>query len=98
MVFWESQLSIFWFEPVWGLCASGQHAVNFFHLARGLVSAKQLKDMTRILSIALEEELKVPDFVLWLNYYYFVLFDCFSLFLSFLTFLIKFVLWNSGDA
>ena len=37
----------------------------------------------RILSIVLEEELKVPDFVLWLNYYYFVLLDCFPLFLHF---------------
>ena len=35
----------------------------------------------KILSIALEEELKVLDFVLWLNYYYFVLLDCFSLIL-----------------
>ena len=47
---------------------------------------------------ALEEELKVSDFVLWLNYYYFVLLDCFPLFLHFLNFLIKFVLWNSGTA
>ena len=54
--------------------------------------------MARILSIALEEELKVLDFVLWLNYYYFVLLDCFPLFLHFLTSLIKFALWNSGKA
>ena len=28
-----------------GLCAYGQHAVNFFHLMRVLASVKQLKDM-----------------------------------------------------
>ena len=39
----------------------------------------------RILSIALEEEIKVLDFVYCLNYYYFVLLDCFPLFLHFLT-------------
>ena len=32
--------------------------------------------------MALEEELSVLDFVLWLSYYYFVLFDCFPLFSS----------------
>ena len=31
----------------------------------------------RILSVALEEELKILDFVEWLKYYYFVLLDCF---------------------
>ena len=36
------------------------------------------------LSIALEEELKVLDLVLWLNNYCFVLLDCFPLFLNFL--------------
>ena len=51
-----------------------------------------------MLSIALEEELKGLDFVLWLNYYYFVLLDFFPLFLHFLTSLIKFILWNSGKA
>ena len=33
----------------------------------------------RMLSIALEEELSVLDFVLWLSYYYCVLFDYFPL-------------------
>ena len=37
----------------------------------------------RILSIAFEEELKVLDFVSWLNYYYLVLFDCVPFFLCF---------------
>ena len=52
----------------------------------------------RILSIALEEELKVLDFVLWLNYYYFVLLDWFSLFLHCFTSLIKFALGTGGKA
>ena len=28
----ESPSSTFWFQPVWGLRAGGQHAVNFFYL------------------------------------------------------------------
>ena len=40
-----------------------------------------------------EEELKVFYAPLWLNYYYFVLFDRFSLLLHFLTSPIKFILW-----
>ena len=47
----------------------------------------------RILSVALEKELKVLDFAYWLNCYCFVLFDCFSLLLHFLTSLIKRTLW-----
>ena len=44
---WESQSSTFWFQPAWGLRAGDQHAVNFLHLVRVLVSAKQLKDMAQ---------------------------------------------------
>ena len=44
---WESASSTFWFQPVWGLHACGQHAVNFFHLVGMLASAKQLKDVTQ---------------------------------------------------
>ena len=51
-----------------------------------------------MLSIALEKELKVLEFVYWPNNYYFVLLDCFSLFLYFLTSLIKSALWNLGKA
>lgn len=54
------------------------------HLLGVLVSEKQLKGIP-----------EVPDFVLWLNSYYFVLFDCFPWFLHFLTSLIKCALWNS---
>ena len=39
----ESAPSTFWFQPVWGLRACGQHTVNFFHLVGDSVSAKQLK-------------------------------------------------------
>ena len=44
-MFLESQLLVCWLQPVWGLCAGGQHAVNFFYLVGNLLSAKQLKDM-----------------------------------------------------
>ena len=47
-----------------------------------LVSAEQLDIWLRISSRALEEELKVSDFVLWLNYI-FVLLGCFPLLLHF---------------
>ena len=43
----------------------------------------------RILSVALEEELRVLDFSQWLNYHYLASFDCFPLLLSVLTSLIK---------
>ena len=46
----------------------------------------------RILSTAFEKELKILDFAYRLNYYCFVLFDCFSLLLHFLSSLIKRVL------
>ena len=50
----------------------------------------------RILSMALEEELKVLDIVLWLNYVYFVFFDSFPFFLHVVTSLIK-LLFGSGE-
>ena len=46
MVFWESQLSIFWLKSVWVLCACGQHAVNFL-FGGSLVFAKKLKGMVQ---------------------------------------------------
>ena len=54
------------------------YAINIFHTVEVLVSAKQLKDMVQELSMALEEELKVPDFVLWINYFFLLL--CFWIF------------------
>ena len=50
----------------------------------------------RILPIALEEEVKVFDFIEWLNYYYFILLDYIPLFLRFLTSLLKATIWKSG--
>lgn len=50
----------------------------------------------RILPRALEEGLKIFDFVDWLNYYCFVLFDCFPFILHVLASLIKGTVWNSG--
>ena len=52
----------------------------------------------RIVSIALEEELKVLDLVEWRKYYYFVLLDFSPFVLYFLTSLVKSTLWNSGKA
>jgi len=49
------------------------------------------------MSVALEEELRVLDLVLCLSCY-FAFLDCISLFLHFLTSLIKFPLWNLGEA
>ena len=40
----ESASPTFWFQTVWGLHACGKYAVNFFHLMRVSVAAKQLKD------------------------------------------------------
>lgn len=62
----------------------------------GLVSAKQLKGMAQ--NSILDKELKVLDFVLWLNYHDFILLDCLPLFLCFLISSIKFALWNLGEA
>ena len=76
------------------LQAYGHHVVNFFYLVgdfKYLQNNSRIR-LLRMLSVALEEEIKVLDFVLWLNYYYFVLLDCFLLFLHFLTSLIKFAL------
>ena len=72
---------------------SGHHAINFFHLVRGFSIYKTAPRVwLGILSLALEEELKVLDFAYGLNYYCFVLFDCFALLLHFLTSLIKLIL------
>ena len=48
----------------------------------------------QILSIALAEEPEVLEFIRWLNYYYFLLFDYFTLFLHLKNSLTKFILWN----
>ena len=62
-----------------------------------LVSAKQFEGHSSEI-ISLEEQVKVLDFVLWKNYYYIVLLDCFSPCLHFLTSLIKRTLWISAKA
>ena len=53
VVDWESASSTICFQPVWTLCAFGQHVVNFSHLVGVSVSAKQLKD---IVCVSLEGE------------------------------------------
>ena len=40
VMFHESQSSASWFQSFRGLCADGQHTVNFFHLVRVSISAK----------------------------------------------------------
>ena len=40
---WETTISTFRFQGVWGLCALRQHEVNFFHLVGVSAFAKQLK-------------------------------------------------------
>lgn len=94
VIFQESAFNLI--PMVWGLSACDQHAINFFHLMGGLVSAKQLKDMTQ--NSILDKELKVLDFVLWLNYHDIVLLGCLPLFLCSLISSIKFALWNLGEA
>ena len=60
----ESASSTFWFQPVWGLCAYGQHTVTFSHLVGGFSSCRTAqRTWLRILSIAPEEELKALGFV-----------------------------------
>ena len=44
---WESASSTFWVQPVWGLCAYGQHIFNISHLVRVSIPAKQLQDIVR---------------------------------------------------
>ena len=90
MVFLESLSSVFWFQPVWSLCTGGQHAVNFLHLVvvGFLISSKQVKNMCQDNIYSTWGGTRVLDLVLWVSYYYFVLLDCFPLFLHFLTFII----------
>ena len=35
LIGWESQSSTFWFQPVWGLHACGQHVVTILHWEGG---------------------------------------------------------------
>ena len=90
---WESASSTFWLQPVWGLRACGRHIVHIFHPGGGFSICKTAQRIWFRLSLVLEGDLKVLDFVYWPKYYYFVLFDCFPFFLLFLSSLIKFILW-----
>ena len=56
----ELASSTFCFQLAWGLWACGWHAVNSFHLV-GVSAAQWIWLRTKI--IALEEQLKVLDFV-----------------------------------
>lgn len=50
------------------------------------------KDKAQNIIYSIQEKLKVPEFIEWLKYYYFVLLDYFPFFLHFLPSLIKFTL------
>ena len=56
---WESSSLTFWFLRVWGLCACGQHTVDFFHPLGALAPAKQLQGHGSELLPIVFEELKV---------------------------------------
>lgn len=77
-------------KGLWSMCWWSE--CTFFPLAAGAGGPKILQDNSRICvrisSVALEEELRAPDFISLLNYYYFLLLDCFPLFLHFVTSLI----------
>ena len=60
MVFWEPTSSTLWFQPVRGLQAGHQHAINFFHLMGVSVSATQLKDMAQDINCSLWGGTKEP--------------------------------------
>ena len=92
---WKPTSSTFFYHLVYGLLASGQHAVYFFHLVGVSVSTNSLRIWLRILSVALEEVFKVLEFDEWLNYYYCLLLDCFPIFSYFL---FIFILWNLRKA
>ena len=66
--FQESSSSTFWFQPVSGLRACCHHVVTILHLAGGLVSAKQLKNMHQIVIYNLSEGTRIPVSILPLNY------------------------------
>ena len=49
---WESVSSTFWFQPVSGLCACGQHPVDLFYLVGASAPAKTAsRTWLRILSM-----------------------------------------------
>ena len=63
------------------LPVGGQPAVNFFHLTKVLAPANSTRIWFGILSMSLEEELKVVDFVLYLNHN--IILSCLTIFLCF---------------
>ena len=67
------------------------HIQSAFSTGKGFGICRTAQSIwLRILSVVLEEELKVLDFVYRLNYYYFFLLACFPWFLHFPTSLIIF--------
>ena len=89
----ESVSSNIRFQLVWGVHRFSQYAVNSSTWWAFQYLQKNSRVWLRMLSMALEEELKVLDFVWRFDYCYFVLLNCFYLFQHFLTSLITFALW-----
>ena len=98
VIFQESASSAFWFQTIWSLPACGQHAVNFIHVVKVLLYAKQLKNMAQ--NIIYKPWGGTKD--LWFCFMAKVLLFCLAWLFSFLSPLshplIKFALWNSGKA
>ena len=90
----ESYSSAFQFQPVNVLMLSPQLTSSTCQRFQYLQNYSSIQ--LRILSTDIEKELKVLDFVFWLNSYF--VFLCFFPFVSTVfTSLIKFALWNLGE-
>ena len=90
---WQGNRAVFWELHHQSLVPTGLgSSVDFLYLVGVLVSTKQLKDMTQDIIYSPWREIGDP----WL-YYYFVLLECFPLFLHFLISQIKFDLWKSAE-
>ena len=82
---WESASSTLWFRRLWGLRACGQHACSSSTQWGVGTCSTAPRTGPRRRPVLFEEELKVLDFVKWLNCYYSVLLGCFPFPLYFLT-------------
>ena len=86
-----------WFPFLWGQFSELLQLMSWLqsdHRAADVTWWRfQLRIWFRILSVALEKELKVPDSASWLTCYCWLSLDCLPLFLRSLTSLIRLALW-----
>ena len=62
VIFWESQWSSFWFQPVWDLCACGLKTVSISHHGLGSwLLQNNSRYASDLLYISLQEEPKICD-------------------------------------